>query len=63
LALKVKLPAPAYRQAGTGRGRSAELTILNLPKGFPQGIFSYMVPLAPAYKAGLAGHLPAQDAV
>ena len=50
----MKLPAPAYRrqaQAGASRPRSGEQNV-------SQGNLIYIVPIDPAYKAGLAGHLP-----
>ena len=55
----MKLPAPAYRQAGTpsGRGRhggasrQGNFILYCAPSCLPAG-------RDPAYKAGLAGHVP-----
>ena len=68
---KVKLSAPACRQAGTGRRRSTKpfgrfmavsltepLTALSRSKGFPAGDTIRIVPLGPAHKAVFAGPVP-----
>jgi hypothetical protein len=50
---RLKLPAPAYRQAGIpledGTGTAGPLGKV---------VSFYTMPLDPAYRAGLAGHVP-----
>ena len=59
----MKLPAPAYRQAGTGQGRSTELTALSMSNGLlgKVCVAYYIVRLYPAYPAladgARSGHL------
>jgi len=64
----MKLPAHPVRTGLARRGRSTKLTALSTSNGLPgyaggeqdvsKGSFARMMPLAPAYTAGLTGHVP-----
>ena len=56
----VKLPGHPVKTGQARRGRSVKLTALSMSNGLPGKAVSFILPLDPAYKAGLVGHVPAK---